>query len=69
MEKEKVYRFIEENEVRFIRLQFTDINGTMKNVEIPSDEITSALETGIMFDGSSVEGFARLHESDMYLKP
>lgn len=69
MSKEKLYEFIEKNKVGFIRLQFTDINGTMKNVEIPADEIDSALSSGIMFDGSSVEGFARLHESDMYLKP
>ncbi len=69
MEREDVFRFIEENQVKFIRLQFTDINGTMKNVEIPSDELASAMDSGIMFDGSSVEGFARLHESDMYLKP
>ncbi|MGC8820752.1 MAG: glutamine synthetase family protein [Fervidobacterium sp.] len=67
--KEKIFKFIDENSVKFVRLQFTDINGTMKNVEIPSDELGSALDGGVMFDGSSVEGFARLHESDMYLKP
>lgn len=68
MDKEHVLKFIEKNSVRFVRLQFTDINGTMKNVEIPSDEVETLLETGIMFDGSSVQGFARIHESDMYLK-
>jgi len=67
--REELFRFVEENQVRFVRLQFTDINGMMKNVEIPVDELETALESGIMFDGSSVEGFARLHESDMYLKP
>ncbi len=69
MTREELFGFVEENQVRFVRLQFTDINGMMKNVEIPVDELETALESGIMFDGSSVEGFARLHESDMYLKP
>ncbi|MFN3691302.1 MAG: type I glutamate--ammonia ligase [Fervidobacterium sp.] len=66
---QEVYNFMDENKVRFVRLQFTDINGTMKNVEVPVDEVETAINSGIMFDGSSVEGFARLHESDMYLKP
>jgi len=69
MTQEELFDFIERNQVKFIRLQFTDINGMMKNVEIPVDELDGALSNGIMFDGSSVEGFARLHESDMYLKP
>lgn len=69
MEREKLFEFIDRNRVRFLRLQFTDINGTMKNVEIPSDEVEGLLDSGIMFDGSSVQGFARVHESDMYLKP
>jgi len=69
MTQEELFDFIERNQVKFIRLQFTDINGMMKNVEIPVDELDGALSSGIMFDGSSVEGFARLHESDMYLKP
>lgn len=68
MDREEVLKFIERNSVRFVRLQFTDINGTMKNVEIPSDEVETLLETGIMFDGSSIQGFARIHESDMYLR-
>uniref|UniRef100_A0A7C4VTS3 Glutamine synthetase n=1 Tax=Fervidobacterium thailandense TaxID=1008305 RepID=A0A7C4VTS3_9BACT len=69
MDREKLFEFIDRNRVRFLRLQFTDINGTMKNVEIPSDEVEGLLDSGIMFDGSSVQGFARVHESDMYLKP
>ncbi|ODN29851.1 type I glutamate--ammonia ligase [Fervidobacterium thailandense] len=69
MDREKLLEFIDKNRVRFLRLQFTDINGTMKNVEIPSDEVEGLLDSGIMFDGSSVQGFARIHESDMYLKP
>ncbi|HOV53132.1 MAG TPA: type I glutamate--ammonia ligase [Fervidobacterium sp.] len=69
MDKEQLFTFLKENKVKFIRLQFTDINGTMKNIEIPADEADNLLENGVMFDGSSVEGFARQHESDMYLKP
>ncbi len=69
MEKELFLKFLEENSIKFLRLQFSDINGTLKNVEIPVDEVDTLLEKGIMFDGSSVQGFARIHESDMYLKP
>jgi glutamine synthetase len=55
--------------VRFVRLQFTDILGVLKNVEIPVDELEKALDNEIMFDGSSIEGFVRIEESDMYLIP
>lgn len=55
--------------VKFIRLQFTDILGITKNVEIPISQLEKAFEDGIMFDGSSVEGFARINESDMRLCP
>ncbi len=69
MEKGQFLKFLEENSIKFLRLQFSDINGTLKNVEIPVDEVDTLLGKGIMFDGSSVQGFARIHESDMYLKP
>ncbi len=69
MEKEEVFRVIEEEKVKFIRLQFTDINGTLKNVEIPAKELMEIVDSGMLFDGSSVEGFVRIEESDMYLKP
>ena len=55
--------------VRFIRLQFTDILGVNKNVEIPRSQLEKALEGDIMFDGSSIEGFVRIEESDMLLQP
>ncbi len=66
---ERIGEEITENNVRFIRLQFTDILGITKNVEIPISQLAKAFEDGIMFDGSSVEGFARINESDMRLRP
>ncbi|QZT35416.1 type I glutamate--ammonia ligase [Caldalkalibacillus thermarum TA2.A1] len=59
----------EEENVRFIRLQFTDLLGTIKNVEIPVSQLPKALDNKMMFDGSSIEGFVRIEESDMYLYP
>jgi glutamine synthetase len=59
----------EREKVKFMRLQFTDILGTIKNVEIPDKQFEDALDGRIMFDGSSIEGFVRIEESDMYLKP
>jgi glutamine synthetase len=59
----------EREKVKFMRLQFTDILGTIKNVEIPDRQFEDALDGKIMFDGSSIEGFVRIEESDMYLKP
>lgn len=67
--KEEVFRLVEEENVKFIRLQFTDILGTIKNVEIPSSQLEKALSNKMMFDGSSIEGFVRIEESDMYLYP
>ena len=55
--------------VKFLRLQFTDIQGQPKNVAIPVQQAEKALTEGIWFDGSSIEGFARIEESDMLLKP
>ena len=56
-------------DIKFIDLQFTDVVGVVKNVTIPVNQLATALEYGIWFDGSSIEGFARIAESDMYLKP
>ena len=67
--KEDIKRLIEEKHVNFIRLQFTDILGTIKNVEIPVSQLDKALDNKMMFDGSSIEGFVRIEESDMYLYP
>src|SRR5687768_15706227 len=55
--------------VRFLRLQFTDILGVNKNVEIPRSQFDKALAGDILFDGSSIEGFVRIEESDMLLVP
>ena len=60
---------VAENDVRFIRLQFTDIFGTLKNVAITTSQLEKALENKCMFDGSSIEGFVRIEESDMVLRP
>ncbi|MBP1968016.1 glutamine synthetase [Virgibacillus natechei] len=67
--KKEIMKQIEEENVRFIRLQFTDILGTIKNVEIPLSQLDKALDNKMMFDGSSIEGFVRIEESDMYLYP
>ena len=67
--KDDIKRLVQEEEVKFIRLQFTDILGTIKNVEIPVSQLDKALDNKMMFDGSSIEGFVRIEESDMYLYP
>jgi len=67
--REKIMQQIEDENVRFIRLQFTDMLGTIKNVEIPLGQLDKALDNKMMFDGSSIEGFVRIEESDMYLHP
>ena len=67
--KEDIFRMVEEEDVEFIRLQFTDIFGTLKNVAITSSQLEKALDNKCMFDGSSIEGFVRIEESDMYLYP
>ena len=65
----KLLKKIETDKIKFIRLQFTDIQGQPKNVSIPVIQAEKALTEGIWFDGSSIEGFARIEESDMMLKP
>ncbi len=67
--KEKVMRLVKEQDVQFIRLQFTDIFGSLKNVAITACQLEKALNNQCMFDGSSIEGFVRIEESDMYLRP
>lgn len=67
--REDIIREAKENNVRFIRLQFTDLLGTIKNVEIPYSQLEKALDNKMMFDGSSIEGYVRIEESDMYLYP
>ena len=64
-----VLRALEERDVRFVRLWFTDVLGSLKSVAIAPAELEGAFTEGIGFDGSSIEGFARVHESDMLAKP
>jgi glutamine synthetase len=66
--KERIER-AKENNVRFVQLQFTDIMGVVKSVTIPLHQLAGSVEHGTWFDGSSVEGFMRIAESDQYLKP
>jgi len=69
LSNEEVLHMAKEMNVKFIRLQFTDIFGTLKNVAIPVSQLTKALAGEIQFDGSSIEGFVRIEESDMNLRP
>ncbi len=65
----EIQELIKKNQVKYIRLQFTDIFGIVKNVAIPVSQLDKAVAGQIMFDGSSIDGFTRIEESDMYLKP
>src|SRR5947199_8092632 len=67
--KREILDLAKKQGVRFLRLQFTDILGVNKNVEIPASQLEKALEGDILFDGSSIEGFVRIEESDMLLVP
>ncbi|MGI5921526.1 MAG: type I glutamate--ammonia ligase [Syntrophomonadaceae bacterium] len=69
MDKEYILKKAKEEKVNLIRLQFTDILGVMKSVSITIDQLEKALDGELMFDGSSIEGFVRIEESDMYLRP
>ena len=67
--REDIIQLVEDEDVEFIRLQFTDIFGNLKNMAITASQLEKALNNECMFDGSSIEGFARIEESDMYLHP
>lgn len=67
--REDIIRKVKDEDIRFIRLQFTDIFGSCKNVAITRSQLEKALDNKCMFDGSSIEGFVRIEESDMYLYP
>lgn len=67
--KQDIIRMVEEEDVEFIRLQFTDIFGNLKNVAVTTSQLDKVLNNKCMFDGSSIEGFVRIEESDMYLYP
>lgn len=67
--REDVIRIVEEEDVEFIRLQFTDMFGMLKNVALTASQLERALDNQCMFDGSAIDGFVRIEESDMYLYP
>lgn len=69
MNREEIIKKVDQENIHFIRLQFVDIYGFMKNVAIPRSQLEKALDGKVMFDGSSIEGFMRIQESDMSLKP
>jgi len=69
MDAEAIYNRLRDDKISFIEFEFTDIFGTLKSIEIPVDCIKEAIEKGVWFDGSSIKGFSRVKESDMYLKP
>ena len=66
---EQIVNTVREKNIETIRLQFVDIQGIVKNVSVPPNQLGIALKSGISFDGSSIEGFARIQESDMVLRP
>src|SRR5260370_35174160 len=68
-QNEYVLRTVEERGVRFVRLWFTDVLGFLKSVEITPAELQTALEEGMTFDGSTIEGYSRIQESDMLARP
>ena len=67
--KKEIIKEVKEKDIKFIRLNFTDIFGFGKNIEITADALENTLDGDLMFDGSSVDGFGRVEESDMYLIP
>jgi len=67
--KDDIRKIVKEENVNFLRLMFTDLFGTIKNVEVPVSQLDKLLDNKLMFDGSSIDGFVRIEESDMYLYP
>mgnify|MGYP000059585143 CR=1 FL=1 len=69
LSKEEIKKLIDENHVKFIRLQFVDINGMVKNMAVPAKQIDKILNNELMLDGSSIKGFRSIETSDMYFYP
>ena len=69
MDKRDLIERCREHNVRFVRLQFTELYGQLKNVSIPVEELERALDNELMFDGSSIRGYKRIEQSDMYFHP
>lgn len=67
--REDIVRLVEEEDVEFIRLQFVDMFGTLKNIAVTANQLEQALDNKCMFDGSAIDGFVGIEESDMYLHP
>lgn len=65
----EIFEKLKKDEIKFISLQFADLFGVVKEIVIPVSKLEDAIENGLWFDGSSIEGFARIHESDLFLKP
>ncbi|MDX6524048.1 MAG: glutamine synthetase, partial [Gaiellales bacterium] len=69
MDKQEVLERCRRDNVAFVRLQFTEPYGAVKNVSIPVEELEKALDNELMFDGSSIRGYKRIEQSDMYFHP
>ena len=67
--KDEIRKLAKDEHVQFLRLMFTDLYGTIKNVEVPISQLDKVLDNKMMFDGSSIDGFVRIEESDMWLYP
>ena len=67
--KDEIKSLIKEYNIRFIKLQFVDINGQVKNMSVPSQQIDKVLNNEIMLDGSSIKGFRSIETSDMFFHP
>ncbi len=67
--KDDIRKISKEENVKFLRLMFTDLYGVIKNVEVPISQLDKLLDNKLMFDGSSIDGFVRIEESDMILYP
>ncbi len=69
MDVDQIWEEINKHDVKYLSMQFSDIHGTVKEIVIPTDKLDDAIKYGVWFDGSSIEGFTRIQESDLYIKP
>lgn len=67
--KDEIRQMVKDEDIRFLRVMFTDLLGTIKSVDLPVSQLDKLMDNKIMFDGSSIDGFVRIEESDMYLYP
>ncbi len=65
--KDEVRQMVKDEDIHFLRVMFTDLLGTIKSVDLPVSQLDKLMDNKIMFDGSSIDGFVRIEESDMYL--